>query len=151
MERKRLIVDRFRRLWTIVEFIAAHPGCSRGQLADQFALSERQLQADLNVIRLEMGLPIVRRGGYRFLAEDHECPPQLGLADAEMLGVALRHAAAAGAIAPTAVRSLTEKLPALFPYHLRPFLVRALPPTTVEGGARKPVSSNWRRAPDAAR
>jgi proteasome accessory factor C len=136
MERKRLIVDRFRRLWAIVEFIAAHPGCSRGQLANHFALSERQLQADLNVIRLEMGLPLVRRQGYRFLAEDGQCSPPLGLADAEMLGVALRHAAAAGTIAPAAMRSLTEKLPALFPCHLRPFLVRALPPVAVEGGAR---------------
>ena len=136
MERKRLLVDRFRRLWAIVEFIAAQPGCSRGQLADHFALSERQLQADLNVIRLERGLPLVRRRGYRFLAEDDQCPPPLGLADAEMLGVALRHAAVAGTIPPAAMRSLTEKLPALFPYHLRPFLVRALPPTRVEGRTR---------------
>jgi predicted DNA-binding transcriptional regulator YafY len=136
MERKRLIVDRFRRLWAIVEFIATHPGRSRGQLADQFALSERQLQADLNVIRLEMGLPLVRRRGYRFLAEDDQCPLSLGLADAEVLGVALRQAAAAGTIAPAAMRSLTEKLPGLFPYHLRPFLIRALPPAGVEGSTR---------------
>jgi len=135
MERKRLIVDRFRRLWAIVEFIAAQPGCSRGQLAHHFALSERQLQADLNVIRLEMGLPLVRRQGYRFLADDGGGPPALGLADAEMLGVALRHAAASGTIAPAAMRSLTDKLPALFPCHLRPFLVRALPPAAVDGAA----------------
>jgi predicted DNA-binding transcriptional regulator YafY len=136
MERKRLIADRFRRLWAIVEFIAAQPGCSRGQLADHFGLSERQLQADLNVIRLEMGLPLVRRQGYRFLADDGQCPPPLGLADAAMLGIALRHAAAAGTIAPAAMQSLTDKLPALFPCHLRPFLVRALLPVAVEGGAR---------------
>src|SRR5438105_13133857 len=111
MERKRLIVDRFRRLWAIVEFIAAHPGCSRGQLADHFALSERQLQADLNVVRLEMGLPLVRRRGYRFLAEDDQCRPPLGLADAGMLGVALRHAGAGARIAPAALRSLAEQLP----------------------------------------
>jgi predicted DNA-binding transcriptional regulator YafY len=136
MERKRLIVDRFRRLWAIVEFIAAHPGCSRGQLAEHFALSERQLQADLNVIRLEMGLPLVRRQGYRFLDDGDQGPPPLALADAEMLGVALRQAAASGAIAPAAMRSLTDKLPALFPCHLRPFLVRALPPMADDGVAR---------------
>jgi proteasome accessory factor C len=136
MERKRLIVDRFRRLWAIVEFIATHPGCSRGQLAEHFALSERQLQADLNVIRLEMELPLVRRQGYRFLEDGGQCPPPLGLADAEVLGVALRQAAASGTIAPTAMRSLADKLPALFPSHLRPFLVRALPPAADQGATR---------------
>jgi proteasome accessory factor C len=135
MERKRLVVDRFRRLWAIVEFIAAQPGCSRRLLADRFALSERQLQADLNVIRLEMGLPLVRRQGYRFLAHDGEPTTSLGLADAEVLGLALRHAAAAGTIAPAAVRSLAEKLPALFPCHLRPFLVRVLASASAEGAA----------------
>jgi predicted DNA-binding transcriptional regulator YafY len=136
MERKRLIVDRFRRLWAIVEFVAAKPGCSRGQLAEHFALSERQLQADLNVIRLEMGLPLVRRQGYRFLEDGGQGTPSLGLADAEILGVALRQAAASGTIAPAALRSLIDKLPALFPCHLRPFLVRALAAVHDEGAAR---------------
>ena len=47
MERQRLAVDRFRRIWAIVEFVARQPGSSRRLLADQFALSERQLQAVL--------------------------------------------------------------------------------------------------------
>ncbi len=134
MERKRLIVDRFRRIWAIVEFIAAHPGCSRSTLADRFALSERQLQADLNVIRLEMALPLVRRQGYRFLSDVEGSSP-FDLADAQALGVALRRAAADGTLAPGAARALATKLPALFPPHLRPFLARALLPVMEGNGA----------------
>ena len=134
MERKRLVVDRFRRIWDIVEFIAAHPGCSRKVLADRFALSERQVQADLNVIRQDMALPLVRRRGYRFVAND-EAPPPLGLADAQLLGLALRRAAADATIATGAVKALAAKLPALFPPHLRPFLVRALLPVADAGDA----------------
>ena len=133
-----LLSDRLMgtHFFPALNFIAAQPGCSRGQLAQHFALSERQLQADLNVIRLEMGLPLVRRQGYRFLDHGGQGPPPLGLADAEMLGLALRQAAASGTIAPAAMRSLTDKLPALFPCHLRPFLMRALPHVADEGAAR---------------
>ena len=127
MERKRLVVDRFRRIWAIVEYIASNPGCSRRALADHFALSERQLQADLNVVRLEMGLPLVRRQGYRFQAEQGDTPA-FGLADAQLLGLALRRAVADSTVSPAAVRALAAKLPALFPAHLRPFLHRALLP-----------------------
>jgi predicted DNA-binding transcriptional regulator YafY len=135
MERKRLVADRFRRIWAIVEFIALHPGCSRRILADRFALSERQLQADLNVIRLEMGLPLVRRQGYRFLAED-DAPVPFGLADAQLLGLILRQAAAGGLVTPEAVRALAARLPALFPAHLRPFLLHALRPVAENREAR---------------
>src|SRR3954454_1033024 len=69
MERKRLVADRFRRIWHIVEDIAETPGKSRRELADKFHLSERQVQADLNIIRTDMRLPLVRRQGYRFFAE----------------------------------------------------------------------------------
>src|SRR6266498_3865870 len=69
MERKRLVADRFRRIWHIVEDIAETPGESRRELADKFHLSERQVQADLNIIRTDMRLPLVRRQGYRFIAE----------------------------------------------------------------------------------
>jgi hypothetical protein len=61
MERKRLVADRFRRIWHIVQDIAETPGKSRKELADKFHLSERQVQADLNIIRTEMHLPLVRR------------------------------------------------------------------------------------------
>ena len=60
-DHKRLVAERFRRIWQLVEDIASHPGKSRKELATQFSLSERQVQADLNVVRREMGLPLVRR------------------------------------------------------------------------------------------
>ena len=70
MERRGLIADRFQRIWEVVEYIAREPGQSRKQLAERFSLSERQVQADLNVIRTEMRLPLVRRHGYRFVNEE---------------------------------------------------------------------------------
>ena len=48
---RRLAAERFRRIWQLVEEIAGEPGLSRKQLAARHALSERQIQADLNVIR----------------------------------------------------------------------------------------------------
>ena len=71
-DHKRLVAERFRRIWQLVEDIASDPGKSRKEFANQFALSERQVQADLNVIRREMDLPLVRRQGYRFLIESPE-------------------------------------------------------------------------------
>lgn len=70
IERKRLVAERFRRIWALVEMIAADPGYSRRELADLFHLSERQVQADLNIIRDDMRLPLVRRQGYRFESPD---------------------------------------------------------------------------------
>ena len=63
-DHRRLVAERFRRIWQLVEDIASQPGKSRKELASQFALSERQVQADLNVIRREMNLPLVRKQGY---------------------------------------------------------------------------------------
>ena len=56
-----LIADRIRRVWRIVEDIAQEPGKGRKQLADKFALSERQVQADLNLIRAELRLRGLRK------------------------------------------------------------------------------------------
>ena len=68
-DHKRLVAERFRRIWQLVEDIASEPGKSRKELAGQYSLSERQVQADLNVIRREMNLPLVRRQGYRFVTD----------------------------------------------------------------------------------
>src|ERR1041384_90119 len=68
-DHKRLVAERFRRIWQLVEDIASSPGKSRKELANEFSLSERQVQADLNVIRREMSLPLVRRQGYRVLSD----------------------------------------------------------------------------------
>ena len=89
MQRRRFMADRFQRIWSIVERIDQQPGLGRRQLSEEFALSERQLQADLEVIRLEMGLPLSRRQGYRF---DGRADPNgsLGLLDAITLARLVR-------------------------------------------------------------
>src|SRR5215510_1493840 len=89
-DHRRLVAERFRRIWQLVEDIACSPGKSRKELATQFALSERQVQADLNVIRREMGLPLVRRQGYRFLTERPDSGPQFSLDEAQLLLMMLR-------------------------------------------------------------
>ena len=117
-----MVADRFRRVWAIVEYIAGHPGCTRRALADRFAVAERTLQADLNTIRYEMGLPLARRGGYRFLADDAPSGRAFGLPEAHLLARALEQAAAAGPAEPAAIHALAARLLAMFPAHLRPLL-----------------------------
>src|SRR5438034_10288818 len=92
-DHRRLVAERFRRIWQLVEDVASHPGKSRKELAAQFALSERQVQADLNVVRREMNLPLVRRQGYRFDTSTTDCGPQFTLAEAQLLLMLLRRAA----------------------------------------------------------
>ena len=128
MERKRLVADRFRRIWHIVEDIAETPGKSRRELADKFHLSERQVQADLNIIRSDMRLPLVRRQGYRFISE---AAPGAGegcfdLREAQLLVMILRQATRDRAIPGDRLQSLMKKLPSMFPAHLQPLVQRTL-------------------------
>lgn len=58
--------DRQLRLWRLVAEIAKQPGMKRGELRKRYALSLRQMQNDLLVVRDEWGLPLVRKDGYRF-------------------------------------------------------------------------------------
>jgi predicted DNA-binding transcriptional regulator YafY len=125
-DHKRLVAERFRRIWDLVEDIASNPGKSRKELANQFALSERQVQADLNVIRREMNLPLVRRQGYRFLIEASDTGPQFSLAEAQLLLMLLRRAAHDPSLPMDRLRSLMAKLPFLFPLHLRPVVAKTL-------------------------
>ncbi|GAC1319774.1 MAG: hypothetical protein NVSMB2_15340 [Chloroflexota bacterium] len=125
-DHKRLVAERFRRIWQLVEDIAGQPGKSRKELANQFALSERQVQADLNVIRREMALPLVRRQGYRFLTNTQETGPQFSLAEAQLLLMLLRRAAHDPSLPVDRLRSLMGKLPFLFPLHLRPLVAKTL-------------------------
>ena len=82
-DHKRLAAERFRRIWQLVEDIARAPGKSRKELAAQFALSERQVQADLNV---KHDRPSRRRGrGHRPGVK--EPPSKLGHAWTEALGL----------------------------------------------------------------
>lgn len=125
-DHKRLVAERFRRIWQLVEDVACHPGKSRKELAGQFSLSERQVQADLNVIRREMGLPLVRRQGYRFLIDTQDVGPQFTLAEAQLLLMLLRRAAHDPSLPVDRLRSLMVKLPYLFPLHLRPLVAKTL-------------------------
>ena len=125
-DHKRLVAERFRRIWQLVEDIASTPGKSRKELANQFALSERQVQADLNVIRREMNLPLVRRQGYRFLIDAPGAGPQFSLAEAQLLLMLLRRAAHDPTLPMDRLRALMAKLPFLFPLHLRPLVAKTL-------------------------
>jgi predicted DNA-binding transcriptional regulator YafY len=129
MKRRRLVADRFRRIWAIVEAIAQDPGRSRRELAKRFALSERQLQADLNVIRSDMALPLVRRRGYRFEPEPIGPGTRFGLDDAHLLGLALARLEQDGSVPRAAVGSRAAKLPGVFPLHLRALLRQVLSAT----------------------
>src|SRR5438067_2562550 len=125
-DHKRLAAERFRRIWQLVEDIARAPGKSRKELATQFALSERQVQADLNVTRREMNLPLVRRQGYRFVTDTEDTGPQFSLAEAQLLLMLLRRAASDPSLPVDRLRSLMVKLPYLFPLHLRPLVAKTL-------------------------
>ncbi len=111
---------RLRRVWQLVEFIAAHPGHSRSELAIRFCVSERQTQADLNLIRREMGLPLVRREGYRFATD--QLGPQLTVADMELLLLVVGRALHDPTLPQGRVEALITALPSLFPAYLRPLL-----------------------------
>jgi predicted DNA-binding transcriptional regulator YafY len=126
VDHRRLAAERFRRIWHLVEDIARNPGKSRKELACQFALSERQVQADLNVIRREMELPLVRRQGYRFLTEGEDNGQPFSLAEAQLLLMLLRRASNDPSMPVDRLRSLMVKLPYLFPLHLRPLVAKTL-------------------------
>ena len=137
-DHKRLVAERFRRIWQLVEDIASRPGKSRKELATQFALSERQVQADLNVIRREMNLPLVRKQGYRFLTDAQAGGPQFSLAEAQLLLMLLNRAAHDPSLPNDRLRSMMEKLPYLFPLHLRPLVAKTLEAaSTSERGGRQ--------------
>ena len=125
MDRKRLVADRFARIWSIVETIAREPGLSRSELAQKFALSERQLQSDLNVIKGDMGFPLTRLQGYRFASEEPESGA-LDLHDALTLYLLIRRAADDESFPQEALDGVAEKLSRAFPPILRPFAARTL-------------------------
>jgi predicted DNA-binding transcriptional regulator YafY len=137
-DHKRLVAERFRRIWQLVEDIARQPGKSRKELAGQFSLSERQVQADLNVIRREMGLPLVRRQGYRFVIDGQDIGPQFSLGEAQLLLMLLQRAAHDPSLPVDRMRSLMIKLPFLFPLHLRPLVAKTLETAnTADRGSRQ--------------
>lgn len=123
MKTPRLVADRFRRIWGIVTVVADEPGHTRRELAGRFFLSERQVQADLKIIKRDMGLPLVRARGYRFAGEGTASgDAALSLREAHMLVMVLRHALRARVVASEPLHDLIAKLPVLFPPHLQPLI-----------------------------
>src|SRR6185312_1668490 len=137
VDHKRLVAERFRRIWQLVEDIASNPGKSRKELATQFSLSERQVQADLNVIRREMNLPLVRRQGYRFLTDPQDTGPKFSMEEAQLLLMLLQHAARDASLPMDRLRALMVKLPFLFPLHLRPLVAKTLEAATTSDRAAR--------------
>ena len=128
---KRLIADRFRRIWHIVQVIADEPGQTRRTLADRFHLSERQVQADLAIARGDMRLPLVRRQGYRFVDEGPARDAAgFDLREAQLLVMILRQAMKDRSIPSDALGSLLRKLPGAFAPHLRPLVERTMEAVT---------------------
>lgn len=126
MERDQLAIDRLGRIWAIVEYIAENPGTSRRKLATRYALSERQVQEDLRVIREELRFPLVRRKGYRFCSNNDHVALDFSFSEARALIAALRGAAQDRSVSQEPLRSLLAKLPVIFPLHLQPLIRKSL-------------------------
>ena len=126
MARKHVAADRIRRVWRIVENIAQEPGKGRRDLAITFSLSERQVQADLDLIRSDMRLPLVRHQGYRFEASRDGTGSALTLREAQLLLLAVRQLARDRTVLQRELGALLRKIPSLFPPHLRPLADRIL-------------------------
>jgi predicted DNA-binding transcriptional regulator YafY len=126
MARKQLAANRIRRVWRIVEDIAQEPGKGRRDIAETFEISERQVQEDLNLIRADMRLPLVRHQGYRFEAPRDGHRPTFTLREAQLVLLAVRQLAREPAVHQPELTALLSKLPSLFPPHLRPLSERIL-------------------------
>lgn len=134
--RKRMLASRFTRIWAVVQEIADRPGQSRQQLAQKFFLSERQIQADLNIIRIDLRLPLIRRQGYRFSDDDPSAPAvEFGLAEAQLLVMVLRLALRDGSLPKNALASIMGRLPELFPLHLQPVVGKTVQALTAPPSA----------------
>ncbi|MFN0071343.1 MAG: helix-turn-helix transcriptional regulator [Chloroflexota bacterium] len=137
MAKKHLVADRIRRVWRIVEDIAQEPGKGRKDLADKYSLSERQVQDDLNLIRADMHLPLVRHQGYRFEAHRTSSTPAFTLREAQLLLLAVRQLGRDRAVLQRELTALLRKLPSLFPPHLKPLADRILLSMTPLSGGRR--------------
>ena len=121
------VAARLDRIWQMVETIASEPGLGRHALSVRFILSERQIQADLIAIREALGLPLVRRQGYRFVDEGGIVGTgrtDLTLVDTLTLVFVLAHASQSRALRTEAVEGLARRMPTMLPPHLAPLGVR---------------------------
>ena len=121
--RRLPVAARLLRIWQVAERIAVEPGHTRASLAVLFHLSERQIQADLNVIREGMGLPLVRQRGYRFADEGASVgPAALSLHRALVLLMVLDRAARDPSVPSEELDALAAWLPTVLPPHVRPIV-----------------------------
>ena len=132
VNRRHLAPDRARRIWAIVECISQEPGLGRVELAQRFALSERQLQSDLVVIRDEIGLPLTRSRGYRFAPTDTSRSP-LGLQDLVTLANLTRAAREEAGVGDAVLATCATNLAGAFPPQLRQLAHRLLVPEASDG------------------
>jgi predicted DNA-binding transcriptional regulator YafY len=124
---RRLVAERFRRVWQLVQTIADEPGHTRFELGQRFHLSERQIQADLNIIRYDMRLPLVRRAGYRFVGEGPtSAVGAFDLREAQLLVLVLSRARGDRSIPRGQLDTLIAKLPGIFPPHVAPLAEQTL-------------------------
>jgi predicted DNA-binding transcriptional regulator YafY len=137
MAHKHVAADRIRRVWRIVEDIAQEPGKGRRDLANTFSLSERQVQADLNLIRADMRLPLVRHQGYRFETTRNGVGATFTLREAQLLLLAVGQLGRDRSVMQRELTALLRKLPSLFPPHLRPLAERILQ-SMMPGNGRGP-------------
>jgi predicted DNA-binding transcriptional regulator YafY len=128
MDGRKLDPHRYRRVMAMVATIAERPGWSRRQLSDRFHISERQVQADIAIVQRDLGLPLGRRGGYRFT--DGESGGWTGgsagmtLAHILTIVTALRPSARTQRLPEAALAEASGMVALLAPPHLRPLAAR---------------------------
>ena len=128
---KHLNPNRFRRIWGIAQTIADQPGLTRAELSRRFNLSERQVQADLNIMRSEMLMPLVRSVGYRFVDEaGSTISAAMTFEDVLLLCQVMVKARGDRSIPAAPLATLIEKTTRLAPPHLRHLAARLLDPMT---------------------
>ena len=127
-ERRTPPAARLLRIWHLAEHIAANPGESRLDLSRRFHVSERQIQGDLLILREDMGLPLIRRSGYRFVGEGPASgPAALTLHEALVMVMVLSHADRDPSIPKAALARIADRLPNVFPPHVQPFVAAIVP------------------------
>ncbi len=123
---RRLIPDRFKRIWALAEYVTAHPGVTRSALAQRFTVSERQLQADLTVMRRDLGLPLSRSHGYRIGSGSSDASV-LTMRDIHTLYVVMDRASRDSSIRAEDVLSTASRIVDAFPAYLQRLARATLP------------------------
>jgi predicted DNA-binding transcriptional regulator YafY len=118
---------RVARILEIVQLIASKPrSYKRVDLAERFAISERMIQKDLDVIRHALKLPLCRdRQGYYFEYLPHLPTTAYAFSEALALLTAARAAQAIPGINSAELAAAIARLEAIFPDEFRPLVCEA--------------------------